>query len=181
METKRSALMIWTNSMQLGFIHSTTKNVLGVILSGSPYSVYDSDAPHVDPTVFELDVPVLGICYGLQEMAWNMKGKVAKCDHREYGFAQVQISKIGGEGTGADALFAGLGDELQVRTLPNIAQIRSKKHLGLDVPRRPTVRATSGFPHHRPHEHRTVCCNCAQFETLLWHPVPPRSHTFQAG
>ncbi|OJT02473.1 GMP synthase [glutamine-hydrolyzing] [Trametes pubescens] len=86
----------------------------GVILSGSPYSVYDKDAPHVDPAVFELGVPVLGICYGLQEMAWNMKGKVAKCDHREYGFAQVQISKIGGESKGADALFQDLGEELQV-------------------------------------------------------------------
>ncbi|KAI0775110.1 GMP synthase [Trametes elegans] len=86
----------------------------GVILSGSPYSVYDKDAPHVDPEVFELGVPVLGICYGLQEMAWNMKGKVAKCEHREYGFAQVQITKIGGESKGADALFEGLGDELQV-------------------------------------------------------------------
>ena len=38
----------------------------GVILSGSPYSVYDSDSPHVDPDVFELGVPILGICYGLQ-------------------------------------------------------------------------------------------------------------------
>ena len=49
-------------------------------------------------------------------MAWNMKGKVAKCEHREYGFAQVQITKIGGGSKGADALFEGLGDELQVRT-----------------------------------------------------------------
>jgi len=38
----------------------------GVILSGSPYSVYDNDSPHVDPDVFELGVPILGICYGLQ-------------------------------------------------------------------------------------------------------------------
>jgi GMP synthase-like glutamine amidotransferase len=41
----------------------------GVILSGSPYSVYDSDSPHVDPDVFELGVPILGICYGLQVRA----------------------------------------------------------------------------------------------------------------
>ena len=48
-------------------------------------------------------------------MAWNMGGKVAKCEHREYGYAQVQISKIGGDNAGMDALFDGLGDELQVR------------------------------------------------------------------
>jgi len=51
----------------------------------------------------------------LQEMAWQMKGTVEKCDHREYGFAQVQISKIGGENASVDALFEGLGDEMQVR------------------------------------------------------------------
>ena len=51
-------------------------------------------------------------------MAWNLKGKVAKCEHREYGFAQVQISKIGGDSNGADALFEGLGDELQVCEVP---------------------------------------------------------------
>ncbi|KAH9944833.1 GMP synthase [Amylocystis lapponica] len=86
----------------------------GIILSGSPYSVYDADAPHVDTAIFSLGVPILGICYGLQEMAWNMNGKVAKCDHREYGFAQVQVSKIGSGNDAVDALFDGLGDELQV-------------------------------------------------------------------
>ena len=49
---------------------------------------------------------------GIQEMAWQLKGKVAGCDRREYGFAQIHVDKIG---NGADALFEGLGDELEVR------------------------------------------------------------------
>jgi GMP synthase (glutamine-hydrolysing) len=45
-------------------------------------------------------------------MAWQLKGKVAECDHREYGFAQIHVEKIG---NGADILFEGLGEELEVR------------------------------------------------------------------
>ncbi|TDL19949.1 GMP synthase [Rickenella mellea] len=86
----------------------------GIILSGSPYSVYDNDAPHVDPEVFSLDVPILGICYGLQEMAWNMKGTVAKCDHREYGFAQLHLTKGSSTNAAVGALFEGLDQEMQV-------------------------------------------------------------------
>jgi len=86
----------------------------GVILSGSPYSVYDKDAPHVDPAVFGLGVPILGICYGLQEIAWNLRGEVSKCEHREYGHAMLQMTKIDGETSGASVLFEGLGDEMQV-------------------------------------------------------------------
>ncbi len=46
-------------------------------------------------------------------MAWTMNGKVAKCDHREYGFAQIQIVKAEDTGSSAGALFEGLGDEMQ--------------------------------------------------------------------
>ncbi|CAK5268341.1 unnamed protein product [Mycena citricolor] len=87
----------------------------GIILSGSPYSVYDKDSPHVDPAIFDLGVPILGICYGLQEIAWQLKGSVTKCDHREYGFAQIKLKKIGGGNAATvDSLFEGLGDEMQV-------------------------------------------------------------------
>ncbi|KAI8620034.1 class I glutamine amidotransferase-like protein, partial [Chytriomyces sp. MP71] len=63
----------------------------GIILSGGPYSVYEEGSPHVDPTLWDLKVPVLGICYGLQEIAHTMGGKVQKCDKREYGKAEIDI------------------------------------------------------------------------------------------
>ncbi|EGV60570.1 GMP synthase (glutamine-hydrolyzing) [Yamadazyma tenuis] len=63
----------------------------GVILSGGPYSVYADDAPHVDHDVFKLGVPILGICYGMQELAWiNGKG-VARGEKREYGPATIDV------------------------------------------------------------------------------------------
>ncbi|RKP09519.1 hypothetical protein THASP1DRAFT_28679 [Thamnocephalis sphaerospora] len=85
----------------------------GVILSGSPYSVYDKDAPRVDPKVFELGVPVLGICYGLQEIAWNHGGRVDPHDKREYGHAIVQIDRHESHPT-ANLLFEGIGAETKV-------------------------------------------------------------------
>ena len=64
---------------------------VGIILSGGPSSVYDKDAPHADKKVFELGVPVLGICYGLQFMVYALGGKVRSAAKREYGHAQVEI------------------------------------------------------------------------------------------
>jgi GMP synthase (glutamine-hydrolysing) len=64
---------------------------VGIILSGGPSSVYDKDAPAADPRVFELGVPVLGICYGLQFMAHALGGKVRAAKQREYGHAQVEL------------------------------------------------------------------------------------------
>ena len=66
-------------------------NPIGIILSGGPSSVYDKDAPGADLRVFDLGLPVLGICYGLQFMAHNLGGKVKGAKHREYGHAQVEI------------------------------------------------------------------------------------------
>jgi GMP synthase (glutamine-hydrolysing) len=64
---------------------------VGIILSGGPSSVYDKDAPVADKSVFELGVPVLGICYGLQFMAHALGGKVRAAKRREYGHAQVEL------------------------------------------------------------------------------------------
>ena len=62
----------------------------GVILSGGPESVHAAETPRADPLIFDLGVPVLGICYGLQTMAQQLGGTVAPADHREYGYAQVR-------------------------------------------------------------------------------------------
>ncbi|KAL2918647.1 GMP synthase (glutamine-hydrolyzing) [Polyrhizophydium stewartii] len=79
----------------------------GVILSGSPYSVYEKDSPHVDPAVWDLKVPVLGICYGLQEIAFTRGGRVHSSDKKEFGKATITIS-------GSSRLFEGLPAELTV-------------------------------------------------------------------
>ncbi|EDO15133.1 hypothetical protein Kpol_413p8 [Vanderwaltozyma polyspora DSM 70294] len=63
----------------------------GVILSGGPYSVYDPEAPHVDHDVFKLGVPILGICYGMQELAWINGKQVARGEKREYGPATLNV------------------------------------------------------------------------------------------
>ena len=61
----------------------------GVVLSGGPESVNIEDPPRVAQAVFELDVPVLGICYGMQAMAAQMGGKVEASTHREFGYAEI--------------------------------------------------------------------------------------------
>jgi len=63
----------------------------GIILSGGPASCYDPDAPQLHPEVFDLGVPVLGICYGLQLMAKALHGKVVPGEKREYGRAKVSV------------------------------------------------------------------------------------------
>ena len=68
---------------------------LGVILSGSPASVLEGDAPRVDPGVFALGVPVLGICYGMQLMAHLLGGEVRRGEAREYGRATVEVEDAG--------------------------------------------------------------------------------------
>ncbi len=67
-----------------------------VVLSGGPASVYGEGAPTVDPRVFELGVPVLGICYGLQLMAHLLGGKVERATAREYGAARVTVDRAEG-------------------------------------------------------------------------------------
>jgi len=64
---------------------------VGIILSGGPASVLDEDAPDVDPGVFELGVPILGICYGLQLLVQRLGGRVEPAADREYGRAHLHV------------------------------------------------------------------------------------------
>jgi GMP synthase (glutamine-hydrolysing) len=80
-----------------------------IILSGGPQSVYGGDAPRVDPGVFELGVPLLGICYGQQLMGLCLGGKVEPSPHREYGPAKLSVRSS----AGILAPFE-VGDELSV-------------------------------------------------------------------
>ncbi|MFW2366233.1 MAG: glutamine-hydrolyzing GMP synthase [Desulforhopalus sp.] len=73
----------------------------GIVLSGGPCSVYDDDAPHCDPKIFELGIPLLGICYGAQLMIQELGGTVEKAEKREFGKAELTVTYTAG-------LFAGL-------------------------------------------------------------------------
>ena len=68
-------------------------NVRGLILSGGPSSVYEPDAPRLDPQILKLNLPVLGLCYGHQLVAQLVKGKVKPATCKEYGIAHVSIDK----------------------------------------------------------------------------------------
>ncbi len=81
----------------------------GIILSGGPASVYDTDSPKIDTKLFGLGIPILGICYGMQLMAALLAGgEVQPASEREYGHASVQILKT------SEPLFEGLPSELSV-------------------------------------------------------------------
>ena len=79
----------------------------GLILSGGPASVYDKGAPHLNPEIFSLGIPVLGICYGMQLMADHLGGEVEFSARREYGPGMLRI-------TNSSQLFEGLGEQIDI-------------------------------------------------------------------
>lgn len=79
------------------------RNIVGIILSGGPMSVSDEGAFDIDPEILELDVPILGICYGMQLMVRNLGGKVEPSKLREYGKSEIEIRQQSG-------IFQGLSD-----------------------------------------------------------------------
>ena len=69
------------------------RNPYAVILSGGPASVYAEDAPHVDPGIFELGIPTLGICYGMQLMALDLGGRVDRTGVSEFGKTELHVEE----------------------------------------------------------------------------------------
>ncbi|MDW7709171.1 MAG: glutamine-hydrolyzing GMP synthase [Deferrisomatales bacterium] len=92
-------------------------NARGIILSGGPSSVYDAQAPLVDPGLFRLGVPVLGVCYGMQLMTHLLGGKVARGLRREYGLAHlvvdVPVGVLEGFGGGPVPVWMSHGDRIE--------------------------------------------------------------------
>src|SRR5579864_7386073 len=68
----------------------------GLIFSGGPASVYEAGAPRPDPAVYQLGIPILGICYGMQLLAHDLGGTVQPAERREYGHASVTVDDEAG-------------------------------------------------------------------------------------
>ena len=83
------------------------EGIIGIVLSGGPNSVFSRRAPIPDPGIYELGVPVLGICYGIQLFGFQLGGRVSKSTHREFGHGNLRVMHPG-------RLFAGLPKKLRV-------------------------------------------------------------------
>ena len=92
---------LWAHDVEEADIRAFNPN--GIILSGGPETVTADDTPRANPVVFELGVPVLGICYGMQTMAAQLGGKVEGSNLREFGYAEVSV-------VNGATLFDGLDD-----------------------------------------------------------------------
>ena len=88
---------------------------IGIILTGGPNSVYEKESPHCDKAIFDIGIPVLGICYGMQLLSWSLGGEVAPCSSSEYGKTKMQVNTD-------SLLFAGL-DPIQIGLMSHTDQV----------------------------------------------------------
>lgn len=103
------------------------QDVKGIVFSGGPNSIYEPDAPHCDPAILTSGLPILGICYGMQMMAYDLGGEVRDAEKREYGRTTIDVIR-------EDLLFEGLPTEetvwmshgLQVSSLPEGFEVIAK-------------------------------------------------------
>ncbi len=87
-----SEVVSWKNAL----VKIKEKSPIGVIFTGGPNSVYLENAPHLDKEVFELGIPILGICYGMQLMAQALGGRVERATQQEYGKIKLHIEASNG-------------------------------------------------------------------------------------
>ena len=88
---------------------------IGIILTGGPNSVYKKESPHCDKAIFDMGIPVLGICYGMQLLSWSLGGEVSPCSSSEYGKTKMQVNTD-------SLLFAGL-DPIQIGLMSHTDQV----------------------------------------------------------
>ncbi|MBS7387142.1 MAG: glutamine-hydrolyzing GMP synthase, partial [Eubacteriales bacterium] len=88
---------------------------IGIILTGGPNSVYKKESPHCAKAIFDLGIPVLGVCYGMQLLSWSLGGEVAPCSSSEYGKTKMQVNTD-------SLLFAGL-DPVQIGLMSHTDQV----------------------------------------------------------
>ena len=89
---------------------SVFEGAKGVVFSGGPSSVYEKDVPEFNSRILDLDLPILGLCYGHQLMAYSYGGKVGKAEVGEFGFAELELNEFGK----ASPLFKGVSPKTQV-------------------------------------------------------------------
>lgn len=133
-------------------------NPKGIIFTGGPNSVYDEKSPHYDKAIFELGIPILGICYGSQLMAWSLGGTVETAPTSEYGHTEVEVDT-------EDALFEGVSKT-------TVCWMSHTDYI---------AKAPQGF---RVTAHTPVCPgsrNVLPREKALCNTVPSRSYAYSRG
>ena len=139
----------------------------GIILSGGPDTVTSGDTPRAPVAVFELGVPVLGICYGMQTMTEQMGGKVESSDHREFGYAQIRAR-------GHSKLLAGIEDHLSTEGFGLLDVWMSHGDRVVDLPKGfVTIASSEGAPI------AGIANEEKSFYALQFHPEV--THTKQGG
>ena len=130
-------------------------NPKGIIFTGGPNSVYDEKSPHYDKAIFELGIPILGICYGSQLMAWSLGGTVETAPTSEYGHTEVEVDT-------EDALFEGVSKT-------TVCWMSHTDYI---------AKAPQGF---RVTAHTPVCPVAAMSCPALCNTVPPGSYAYSRG
>jgi GMP synthase (glutamine-hydrolysing) len=113
-----------------------------IVLSGGPSSVYDEGAPTVSAAVFELGVPILGICYGAQLTAQLLGGKTRRADKREYGRAMIRL--LAGANADANGILHGIGDSSPERSPILGSDPREQRVAGVNAVALPPERGREG-------------------------------------